>query len=72
MTISSTFFAPVARTACLRATERKRMMFAAGCPPHQETLPLACVKRGFWLGAQVFWINPMAWAQQSLAINEFK
>ena len=21
---------------------------------------------------QVYWINPMAWAQQSLAINEFK
>ena len=25
---------------------------------------------GWWIWA--YWINPMAWAQQSLAINEFK
>lgn len=25
---------------------------------------------GWWIW--VYWINPMAWAQQSLAINEFK
>ena len=25
---------------------------------------------GWWIWA--YWINPMSWAQQSLAINEFK